>query len=158
MTLFKYFSTFLILSISTVYGYNRKEYGSWEVNKYTGCNTRQEILLTQFKTFKKKISKCKIDAIWVDFYTGKEINSWENTSIDHILPVSYFDAHCRKDKSLKEIKQFYNDRQNLVITTKKQNSIKGNKTKEEYSKYIKDLTIRQNYINKYEIIYKKYCE
>ena len=74
-----------------------------------------------------------------------------------MLSVSEFDSKCRKDKSLEEIRKFYNDRENLVVTTKKENSRKGNKSKDQYSIIIKDSKIRENYINKYNKIFKKYC-
>ncbi len=148
---------FLIVIFNISYAYDRKEYGGWERNKYTGCNTRQEILITSFVKINQRLSKCKIEGEWEDFFTGKILNDAKKIDIDHILSVSEFDSKCRtKEMEFKDLRKFYNDRENLVITSKKENQRKSNKSKDEYSAMIKDEIRREAYVKKYDLIHKKY--
>jgi len=136
----------------------REDYGGWAKNPYTGCNTRQEILLTQYLKVYEKVRKCKITGLWVDFYTGEMLTEWNKIDIDHVLPVSYFDKYCRKpNASFQDLRVFYNDKDNLVITSKRENQRKGSKTKEQYAKMIADEERRKAYEEKYDLIYNKYC-
>lgn len=145
----------------------RKEYGNWIKNPYTGCYTRQEILLTNFITIKERVSKCKIEGTWEDFFTGKILTDLSIIDIDHVLSVSEYDKTCRvrlpddatleeRELEKKSLKAFFNDRENLVITSNKENQRKSNKSKDEYAPLIKDEKRREAYIEKYDRIFKKY--
>lgn len=114
--------------------------------------------MTQYKEFKAKVGKCKIDGVWVDFFTGKELYDLKKIDIDHVLSVSEYEAKCRKGRDVTEIRKFYNDKDNLVITDKKVNQRKGNKSKDEYAPMIKDLQRREAYIKKYDLIWNRYCK
>lgn len=148
---------FFLASLNLAFGYDRKEYGGWKQNIQTSCNTRQEVLLIRYVKVYEKVGKCKISGLWIDFYTGALLSDWNKIDIDHLLPVAYYDKHCRKNKPLKEIRKFYNDTENLVITSKEENRKKGSKTKEQYAPLIKNETRRKAYIEKYDKIYNKHC-
>jgi hypothetical protein len=140
------------------FAYNREEYGGWARNSGTKCNTRQEILLAEAIVVKEATSKCRIKGLWVDFYTGQVLDNWGDIDIDHILPVSYYDKNCKSTNATsKDIRAFYNDKDNLVITSKKENQRKGSKKKDQYAPMIKSEERRMAYIEKYDLMYNKYC-
>jgi phage regulator Rha-like protein len=142
----------------------RQEYGGW-----VKCNTREQILEERALIITKKTEVCKIEGVWFDYYTGELLEDVNNIEIDHILPVDFHDKYCReklpdnataddRDAEKRKLKIFYNDKDNLVITSKKNNGKKSNKTKEEYVKMIEDEEIAKIYITQYDIIYNKYCK
>lgn len=153
--------TLLIFNIS--YG-ARQDYGGW-----VKCNTREQVLKERVLVITKINEVCKIEGVWIDYYTGELLEDVNDIEIDHILPVDFYDKHCRQklpdNATLEEragekrkLKIFYNDKENLVITSKKNNRKKGNKIKEQYVKMIEDEVIAKIYITQYDIIYNKYCE
>lgn len=154
----KFIILFLLITLNA-YSYDRKEYGRWKIDKETGCRLNHKIIMERYvyDYGYTKLSKCKVEAVWIDFYTGKLILNQKDINIDHILPVYYYDKHCRKGKSKKQIRAFYNDIDNLVITTRNENMRKGSKTPKQYSKKIKNDKIREIYESRFNASYEKHC-
>lgn len=148
-----------LLSCSLTFG-ARKDYGGWAYNKETKCNLRQEILIERAVEVISITGECKIEGEgrWIDFYTNEILTSEAQIDIDHLLPVDYYDKNCKKEEATKkDMRKFYNDKQNLVITSRTTNRVKGNKAKDEYAKTIKDVGRRAEYEKTWDLIYSVYC-
>ncbi len=153
---FKFIIIYFILTFA-VFG-AREDYGGWAKN-ITGCNTRQQILKDNAVFVLHNVSKCEIMGLWIDFYTGQVLKHWQNIDIDHVLPVSFYEKHCKMhNTSFEQLKIFYNDKDNLVITSRQENRRKGSKTKEQYKQIIQNEERRVEYEKKYDLIYDKYCK
>lgn len=125
-------------------------------------DTRQLVLINN--TIPVKIDKgdsnhCKvIGGVWRSFYSEIEIKDPKEIEIDHVLPFDWFYNHVQ-DRSTENLLKIYNDEENLVITTKKENRKKGNKVDLPFSvseKVYLKFKSKQMYIcNKYGM---KDCE
>ncbi len=107
--------------------YNRKSWGQWADYDRDCQNTRHEILIERSLT-KVELSKngCRaLNGKWEDFYTGEFITDSNLIQIDHVVPVKM--AHVWGGYNWEKIQKqkFYNDLDNLVITSSKNNSQKG---------------------------------
>jgi hypothetical protein len=107
--------------------YDRKEWGQWQDFDHDCQNTRQEILVKESLvpvTFARNTCTVKTGK-WMDFYTGEFFFNAPEVEIDHVVPVKL--AHdlggFAWDKTRK--REFYNDTDNLVITSKRNNAQKS---------------------------------
>jgi hypothetical protein len=107
--------------------YVRKDWGRW-IDEDKDCqNTRHEVLLRHSQR-PAKLSKdgCKvIEGEWQDFYTGEPVTDPKQLQIDHVVPVKLAHEHSGHQWDKKTRNQFYNDFDNLVVATSKNNQSKG---------------------------------
>lgn len=107
--------------------YNRAEWGKWQDPDRDCQNTRQELLVKESLvpvTFSRKTCTVKTGK-WIDFYTGEIFFTASQVEIDHVVPVKL--AHDLGGHSWDPTRkrQFYNDEDNLVITSKRNNAQKS---------------------------------
>lgn len=118
----------LFLSWSTIcFASNNREHLNWiEVYCDGKCcyNTRQYLLLTQGENLQKK--GCKIiKGEWHSFYLNTKHTEPAQVEIDHVLPWSWIYQHGANKLNLETQKEIYNDLENLVIASKKENRSKS---------------------------------
>lgn len=125
--------------------YIRSEWHHWNDLDKNCRNTRQEILLKRSEIpvkFNKK-GCTVVSGKWKDYYFPEIHTSSKQVDIDHLIPLKH--AHDMGGSlwstSLKE--KFANDPENLVITNKKYNRIKGAKRIDQW------LPVHQDYACKY---------
>lgn len=119
------FLVFVLSSCSTTPPYNRSEWGGWRVKK---CKSTREQVLIKYALPPINLDdkKCKVLAgTWVDFYTGKKITMADDPTIDHVVPVKRAHEWGGHKWDKKQKVKFYNDKSNLVVTSKSMNSEKG---------------------------------
>lgn len=136
--------------------YLRSDWEHW-TDKDKDCqNTRQEILIER-SLVKVSLNKkgCKVvQGKWMDYYHPEEHIHAKNIDIDHLIPLKHAHDSGAFQWSKDEKKQFANDPDNLVITNRSYNRMKGAKTiaewlpvnKERACRYIKDwVRIKKKY-------------
>lgn len=86
-------------------------------------NTRYHILIKEGTDL--KFNGCKlISGNWNSFYTNKLLKKPSETQIDHVFPSSLMYKCGLRDKKLREA---FNDKENLVISSAKENRDKSDK-------------------------------
>jgi len=146
----------LLIFNNTVYAYNRDDYGSgWWYNVKTHCDIRKEILIERSIEPTTIQKPCKIiSGKWKSFYSEEIINDSSTIDLDHLVAVKEIDDLCGSALSSDQKRMFYNDKENLVIATQKENRSKGARTTSAFK--TKDIENQYNSIRK-KIIY-KYCK
>jgi hypothetical protein len=105
--------------------YNRKLWGQWSDADKNCLKTRDEILKRDSLT-PVVIENCKVKSgRWKDFYFGDEVTDPKKLEIDHVVPVKEAHESGACNWSKHERKQFYNDIDNLVVATVKNNRSKS---------------------------------
>lgn len=107
--------------------YKRDEWGKWADPDSDCRDTRQEILLrdnvgeVQLSPDRCKVVKGK----WIDFYTGEVVLEASQVQIDHVVSVK--SAHETGGFKWPRARRshFYNDPDNLVVTSASTNASKG---------------------------------
>jgi len=136
--------------------YNRNEWGPWKDFDGDCKNTRAEILerdSTDTTKFNPKGCLVLIGK-WTDFYSGETFTDASKVEIDHVVPVKHaFDAGGKEWTSEKKA-QFYNDEENLVVTSVSMNRSKG---ANDFTNWMpKDRKRACDYATKWFKIKKKY--
>ena len=105
--------------------YDRKEWGGWSSKDCR--NTRHQILKENaVKSPKLDTKKCKVTkGEWIDFYTGSKITMKDHPQIDHVVPVKHAHDFGGYNWAKEKKKLFYNDKENLVVTSRILNQKKG---------------------------------
>jgi len=114
--------------------YNRKLYPHW-IDRDSDCqNERQEILIGRslvpviLKT-NRKGRKCTVVAgTWRDFYYSELLTEASQIDVDHVIPLKHAHEAGAKNWSRDKRRTFANDPENLVLTNKKYNRMKGAKS------------------------------
>lgn len=139
-------SALILVSCSTgnrMPEYNRSEWGtSWRVKN---CLSVRENVLISNATDGLKLSKsgCEVlDGVWIDFYTGERISMADSPEIDHVVPVEHVHSIGGHRWSKEKRSKFYQDKDNLVITSKAMNSSKGSKSFVDWHPLSHDLSCR----------------
>jgi hypothetical protein len=98
---------------------------------------------------------CKIkDGMWIDFYTGEKIKLNDHPQIDHVVPLSYAHKVGAYKWSRDQKVAFYNDHDNLVITSRSMNLEKQDKNFVDWHPFSRDLTCK--YANRWVLVKLKY--
>lgn len=128
-------SLILLSSCSTVQKqnlagpYNRSEWsgGRWADANKDCLNTRHEVLKARSLVAVKKDPKgCRvITGQWQDFYSKDVYKKASLLEIDHVVPVKLAHELSQGQWSPEKKRLFYNDMDNLVVTSKKHNASKG---------------------------------
>lgn len=119
-------------------------------------NTRQEILIER-SLIKVKLNKkgCTVlQGKWMDYYHPEEHFFARNVDIDHLIPLKHAHDSGAYQWSKEKKRIFANDPENLVITNKSYNRMKGAKTIAEWLPINKDRACQ--YIKDWIHIKKKY--
>lgn len=108
--------------------YVRSDWGTWADEDKDCLNTRHEILKAQ--SIEPVEMNAKNECLvakgkWIDFYSGEELTSARDIDIDHVVPVKIAHELSGGKWSREQRKAFYNDLENLVITSAKYNREKG---------------------------------
>jgi hypothetical protein len=114
--------------------YNRKHWHHW-IDEDRDCqNTRQEILISRsIEPVKLNSKGCVVHrGKWQDYYFDEILVDSRNVDIDHLIPLKHAHDSGGEDWSREKKKQFANDPENLVITNRKYNRMKGAKTIAEW--------------------------
>lgn len=151
----KYLIPFLFLFCfeSLASSYNRKEWGSWRKDR--SCLTTRHQILKEQSLIPVEIKKCKvIKGKWQDFYYNETITDPKEIEIDHVVPLAHAHYHGGDKWNKKQKRNFYNDKENLVITSKKTNRQKGKKDFTEWMPISKDYACK--YGKKWFQVKKKY--
>lgn len=138
--------------------YKRSSWKHWIDEDRNCLDTRHDILKKRSERdviISKRGKKCYVKTgLWSDYYYPEKLTTAKEVDIDHLIPLKH--AHdiggWKWDQNLK--KKFANDPENLVITNKRYNRIKGAKKINEWlplnieyaCKYYKDwMKIKQKY-------------
>lgn len=114
--------------------YDRADYKHWTVQD-DGCTTREIALKTQGNNVVTAPNDdCKVvSGEWFDWYGGKEtISEPSSTDLDHIIPLSYANAHGASEWSKEQKEEFANDLTQLLLVSAKENRTKSDKGASEY--------------------------
>ena len=131
---------FLILIICPVVAwacepYDRADWSHWRDSNYDCQDTRADVLIRdnigaiEFNDARG----CVVDVgAWEDRYTGQIFTSARQITVDHVVPLQWAHWHggCDWSKQLKQ--KFANDLDNLMLTSRRVNSSKGQKGPDEW--------------------------
>lgn len=135
--------------------YERDEWGSrWKVKNC--INVRDRLLMsTALESLALDSKGCDvIQGVWIDFYTGEKITMEDSPEIDHVVPVEHAHSIGGHRWAKEEKSKFYQDKDNLVITTKSMNTSKGSKSFVDWHPVNRNLSC--NYAHKWIAVKKKY--
>jgi len=158
--MFKILIPLALISINC-FAYNRDvNYGQW-IDADGDCqDLRAELLITESEnngvepTFIKREDgkNCKVaTGKFIDFYTNTVYINAGDIDIDHVLPKYIHYGTVGKYQSKKKNAEFYNDTENLVITSLSLNRSKGKKDLSEFIQRVPREN-RCKYIKKYNEI------
>lgn len=138
--------------------YKRKaQFGRWADLDRDGIHTRNQILISRntdkskLRVKRRKVKKGQ----WSDFYSSKTYSSPKQVSIDHVVPVSHVFHEGAKCWTQEQRVAFYNDEDNLVITSRSLNQSKGAKQARSWAKRLK-APYRCNFLKKWVYVKRKY--
>ncbi|TDP92817.1 HNH endonuclease family protein [Labedaea rhizosphaerae] len=112
--------------------YKRADWGDWEYDPGTKCNTREQVLRRDghgIKTDSQCRSTCPegAQACWTSLYDGVAVTSASKLQIDHVVPVSEAAHSGARPWSKAQREAFYNDTDNLVAVSVHSNESKGDR-------------------------------
>lgn len=110
--------------------FNRDDWGSWTDEDGNGLNTREELLKQKSRRRPAILKNKVIDGAWYDEYTGRYFYDPNDVSIDHIVPLRNAHYSGGSNWSKEKKNRFFNDKDNLIIVSKKVNEDKGHKSPE----------------------------
>lgn len=114
--------------------YEREEWRHWSDLDKNGCDSREDVLLTQGKNVVKEAGDdCRAESgLWVSPYEGKKITDPGTIDIDHVIPLGYAATHGGQDWPEAKKEQFANDFSHLLATSASENRSKSDKGPGEY--------------------------
>jgi hypothetical protein len=125
--------------------YSRAEWKHW-IDEDADCKDTRAEILTERSEIPAKIDpqKCKVlSGRWNDYYFSEILLRTSDIDIDHLVPLKHAHEAGGAAWSAEEKKRFANDPRNLVVTNRKYNRKKGEKTPLEW------LPIERRYACKY---------
>lgn len=114
--------------------YHRKDWKHW-IDADKNCfNTRHEILKARSEIpVILNLKGCRVlQGKWRDYYFNEWHFKSKTVDIDHLVPLKHAHDHGGADWSRQKKQLFANDPENLVITNKKYNRMKGAKSPAEW--------------------------
>jgi hypothetical protein len=136
--------------------YLRSDWPHWSDQDKNCRNTRQEILASRSLvpvTFKP--NGCTVKAgRWDDYYYPEIHTNSKKVDIDHLIPLKHAHDSGGADWTVAQKEKFANDPENLVITNRSYNRLKGAKTIAQWLPVHKKYACR--YIHDWIRIKKKY--
>jgi len=110
-------------------GYNRKHWKHWSDDDRDCKNTRQELLIE--RSLEQVILNAKgctvVRGKWHDYYYNEILTNAREVDLDHLIPLKHAHDFGGENWSRARKQQFANDPENLVLTNKKYNRMKGPK-------------------------------
>lgn len=113
--------------------YKRTDWGDWDYDSSSKCNTREQVLRRDgrgIKTDGQCRSTCPSNAqapCWTSLYDGIAVTSASKLQIDHVVPVSEAAHSGARSWSADQRETFYNDTANLVAVSVHSNESKGDR-------------------------------
>lgn len=127
MALLKILTFFIFACVGQEY--NRGLYPHWKDLDGDCMNARHEILLERaadLDSVKVDERGCKVVAgAWGDFYSGKLLTDVSTVDIDHVVSLKEAHEGGAHAWSREKRREFANDPENLVITSRKNNRTKA---------------------------------
>lgn len=134
--------------------FNRDDWGRWADYDRDGFNTREELLKQKSRRRPAILNNKVIDGAWYDEYTGKYLYGTNDVTIDHIVPLRNAHYSGGSNWSKEKKNRFFNDKDNLIIVSKKVNEDKGHKSPVEWLPPNREY--QAEYIRTYYKVKKKY--
>lgn len=109
--------------------YHRKQWQHW-IDEDRDCkNTRQELLISRsLEQVTLNSKNCVVlRGKWRDYYYNEILTTAREIDVDHLVPLKHAHDSGGEDWTRERKKQFANDPENLVLTNKKYNRMKGSK-------------------------------
>jgi hypothetical protein len=114
--------------------YDRTAFGGWVDTDGDCLDTRGELLVAHSLTpVVLDETGCRIvGGVWMDVYTGETLSDAGSIDIDHLVPLGYAWSLGAENWSAEKAHTFYNDPENLVITSASVNRSKGSNPPPEW--------------------------
>lgn len=143
-----YLIFFILVGCSTTPNtsvYSRNSWGGWTTKNCV--NTRHRLLKDRaIGKIKNTLNRCRVvDGRWLDFYSGEQIDFNDHPQIDHIIPLKYAHSIGANLWSREVKNKFYNDPQNLVITSRSMNIEKSDKGFLKWHPFSHELSCKYAY-------------
>lgn len=108
--------------------YRRDDWGDWDYDPATKCNTRERVLARDGRGLDVDSQcrpRCAGGECWTSPYDGVVVGDAGDLQIDHIVPIAEANRSGARKWSKEQRKRFYNDEDNLVAVTSRTNQSKG---------------------------------
>lgn len=140
----------------TIVTYDRSHFGNWVDNDADCINTRGELLLMKSEIpVSFSSTGCTVTfGRWLDVYRNQFIDDAALIDVDHLVPLSFAWKIGASRWSDAERLTFFNDQENLIITSSSLNRSKGNSSPLEWMPPQDDFHC--TYIERFSFIIKKY--
>lgn len=114
--------------------YDRAAFGGWVDTNGDCLDTRGELLVAQSLTpAVLDETGCRVvGGVWMDQYTGETLSDASSIDIDHLVPLRYAWSLGAENWNAEKANAFYNDLENLVITSASVNRSKGSNPPPEW--------------------------
>ncbi|UVS78961.1 HNH endonuclease family protein [Actinokineospora sp. UTMC 2448] len=108
--------------------YRRADWGDWDYDPASKCNTRERVLARDGRGLKVDAQcrpACPKGDCWTSPYDGVAVDDASDLQIDHIVPLAEANRSGARRWTKDERETFYNDQDNLVAVTARSNQSKG---------------------------------
>ncbi|GGS61055.1 HNH endonuclease family protein [Actinokineospora fastidiosa] len=108
--------------------YRRADWGDWDYDPASKCNTRERVLARDGRGLKVDAQcrpTCPQGDCWTSPYDGVAVDDASDLQIDHIVPLAEANRSGARRWTKDERETFYNDQDNLVAVTARSNQSKG---------------------------------
>ncbi|MFC5291336.1 HNH endonuclease family protein [Actinokineospora guangxiensis] len=108
--------------------YRRDDWGDWDYDPSTKCNTRERVLArdgTGLDVDSQCRPQCPSGKCWTSSYDGEVVGDAGDLQIDHIVPLAEANRSGARKWSAEQRGRFYNDMDNLIAVTGSSNQSKG---------------------------------
>ncbi|MGX7829853.1 HNH endonuclease family protein [Actinokineospora sp. 24-640] len=108
--------------------YSRDDWGDWDYDPATKCNTRERVLARDGRGLDVDTQcrpACPGGDCWTSVYDGLVVDSAADLQIDHIVPLAEANRSGARKWTKAQRNAFYNDPDNLIAVTGKSNGSKG---------------------------------
>lgn len=108
--------------------YRRQDWGEWDYDPATKCNTREKVLARDGRgvtTDDQCRPQCPTGDCWTSHYDGVVTGDPADLQIDHIVPLAEANRSGARHWDADRKAAFYNDPANLLAVTGASNSSKG---------------------------------
>ena len=108
--------------------YRRDDWGDWDYDPATKCNTRERVLARDGRGLDVDSQcrpRCPGGDCWTSPYDGIALDDAKDLQIDHVVPLAEANRSGARKWSKAQRERFYNDMDNLVAVSAKSNQSKG---------------------------------
>ncbi|GLZ42383.1 HNH endonuclease family protein [Actinokineospora sp. NBRC 105648] len=108
--------------------YNRKDWGDWDYDPKSKCNTREQVLIRDGdgETVDAQCrATCPKATCWTSRYDDVTTKDPADLQIDHIVPIAEANRSGARDWTAEQRAAYYNDTTNLVAVSGRSNQQKS---------------------------------